>query len=372
MSTNDGQNLLEPGSTPQDNVQFMLFLCAILKAIDEYADLLRVSAASTGNDHRLGANEAPPAIISVFLGEQLTDLMNQIEAGGKSVSRKLATILNLGTNSLPTLPKDATDRNRTSPFAFTGNKFEFRMVGSMQSIAQVNYVLNTIVAESLCLFADRLEKTKDVKSEISAIILETVKKHKRVVFNGNNYAEEWIAEAEKRGLPNIRNTVDAIGVIREKKNIAVMSKHGVLSKVEMESRSEIQYEIYIKTINIEAQTMIEMSKRQILPAVIAYKADMADSISSVLAADGNAGVEKSLFAAISKNLEFFNANLAKLEKAVEKAAGMHGNTKAQAVAYRDLVFTAMANLRKDADTLETMVDSDYWPMPTYSKLLFNV
>ncbi len=371
MSTTDGQNLLEPGSTPHDHVQFLLILSAIIKAIDEYAGLLRVSAASTGNDHRLGANEAPPAIISVFLGEQLTEILNQIEAGGKSRS-KLGSIVNLGTNSLPTLPKDATDRNRTSPFAFTGNKFEFRMVGSMQSIAQVNYVLNTIVAESFCQFADRLEKASSVEREISAIILETIKTHKRIIFNGNNYAEEWVAEAEKRGLPNIRNTVDAIGVIRDKKNIAVMGKHGVLSKVEMESRSEIKYEIYIKTINIEGLTMVEMSKRQILPAVIAYKAALADSIGSILGIGGDADTEKSLFASISKFLASFNAKLVKLEKVIDKAANMHGNTKAQAVAYRDLVFTAMGELRKDADMLETMVSTDYWPMPTYSKLLFNV
>ena len=371
MSTTDGQNLLEPGSTPHENVQFLLILSAIIKAIDEYAGLLRVSAASTGNDHRLGANEAPPAIISVFLGEQLTDILKQIEAGGKSRS-KLGSIVNLGTNSLPTLPKDATDRNRTSPFAFTGNKFEFRMVGSMQSIAQVNYVLNTIVAESFCQFADRLEKASSVEREISAIILETIKTHKRIIFNGNNYAEEWVAEAEKRGLPNIRNTVDAIGVIRDKKNIAVMGKHGVLSKVEMESRSEIQYEIYIKTINIEGLTMVEMSKRQILPAVIAYKAALADSIGSILGIGGDADTEKVLFASISKFLASFNAKLVKLEKVIDKAANMHGNTKAQAVAYRDLVFSAMGELRKDADMLETMIDADYWPMPTYSKLLFNV
>ena len=246
------------------------------------------------------------------------------------------------------------------------------MVGSMQSIAQVNYVLNTIVAESLCLFADRLEKSGGSKSEIGAIILETIKAHKRVIFNGNNYSEEWLAEAGKRGLPNIRNTVDAIAVIREKKNIAVMAKHGVLSKVEMESRSEIQYEIYIKTINIEAQTMVEMAKRQILPAVIAYKAELAGSIGSILAVDAEADVEKALLTSIGKNLESFNANLVKLEKAIEKAAHMHGNAKAQAVAYRDIVFTAMAELRQDADILETLVDGDYWPMPTYAKLLFSV
>lgn len=371
MCTNEGQNLLDPGATPQENVQFMLFLSAIIKAIDEYADLLRVSAASTGNDHRLGANEAPPAIVSIFLGEQLSGLLDQIEAGCTS-SSKLDCILNLGTNSLPALPKDSSDRNRTSPFAFTGNKFEFRMVGSMQSIAQVNYVLNTIVAESLCQFADRLETAADVKTEMSAIVLETIKEHKRVIFNGNNYSEDWVAEAERRGLPNIRNTVDAIGYIREKKNIDVMSKHGVLSKVEMESRSEIHYEIYIKTINIEAQTMVEMAKRQILPAVIAFKADLADSVTAILPIDGKAEVEKALFATISHTLNSFNTNLVKLEKAIDKAASVHGDTKAQAGAYRDLVFAAMGDLRKEADALETMVGADYWPMPTYSKLLFNV
>jgi glutamine synthetase len=371
MSTDDGQNLLDPGNTPHENVQFLIFLSAIIKAIDEYADLLRISAASAGNDHRLGANEAPPAIISIFLGEQLTEILDQIEAGGASKS-KSGSIMHLGTNSLPSLPKDTTDRNRTSPFAFTGNKFEFRMVGSMQSIAQVNYVLNTIVAESLCQFADRLEKASDVQKETSAIILEIIKKHKRVIFNGNNYSEEWLTEAEKRGLPNIKNTVDAIAVIRDKKNIDVMSKHGVLSRSEMESRSEIQYEIYIKTINIEGLTMVEMAKRQILPAVISFKTTLADSISSILTADGNADVEKALFTKISKSLASFSSNLEKLEKAIEKAASLHGDTKAQAIAYRDLVFTAMSKLRKDADILETMVDESYWPIPTYSKLLFMV
>ena len=371
MSTNDGQNLLEPGKNPHENLQFLVFLSAIIQAIDDYADLLRASAATPGNDHRLGANEAPPAIISIFLGEQLTDILNQIEAGGATNS-KSGGIMNLGTSSLPTLPKDSTDRNRTSPFAFTGNKFEFRMVGSMQSIAQANFTLNTIVAESLCQFADRLEKASNLQKEINKIILEVVKKHKRVIFNGNNYADEWIAEAKKRGLPNIQNTVDAIAAISAKKNIALMEKHGVLSRVEMESRTEIQYEIYIKTVNIEALTMVEMSKRQILPAVIAYRADLAGSISSVLAIDGNAEVEKALFANISESLKSFNANLNKLEKAIKTASGMHGDVKAQAEGYRDLVFKTMGELRKDADVLETLIDSEYWPMPTYSQLLFNI
>lgn len=371
MSTSDGQNLLDPGKTPHENIQFLLFLSAIIKAVDDYTDLLRVAAASPGNDHRLGANEAPPAIISIFLGEQLTDILDQIEAGGASNS-KSGSIMNLGTNALASLFKDTTDRNRTSPFAFTGNKFEFRMVGSMQSIAQANFVLNTIVAESLCQFADRLEKASSVKKEIDAIILETIKSHKRVIFNGDNYSKAWVAEAKKRGLPNINNTVDAIAAIRSAKNIAVMEKHGVLSRVEMEARCEIQYEIYIKTVNIESLTMIEMSKRQFLPAVISYKTALASSISSILAAGGDVAIEKNLLADVSTSLTSFSANLDKLEKAVDTAAGMHGDVKAQAVAYRDHVFKAMAELRKDADMLETMVDCKYWPVPTYSKLLFNI
>jgi glutamine synthetase len=371
MSTDDGQNLLDPGKTPHENIQFLLFLSAVMTAVDDYADLLRASAASAGNDHRLGANEAPPAIVSIFLGEQLTDILEQIEAGGASKS-KLGTMMNLGTNRLPSLPKDTTDRNRTSPFAFTGNKFEFRMVGSMQTIARSNYVLNTIVAESLRLFADRLEKAAKLEKEISAIVLETVKKHKKIIFNGNNYAEEWVTEAEKRGLPNVRNTVDSIAALTAKKNIDVMSKHKVLSKVEMESRAEIQYEIYVKTVNIEGLTMVEIAKRQILPAVISFKANLAASVSSILEAGGNADVEKGLLKKVSEALTTFNTNLEKLEKTIATAAGKHGNAKVQAAAYRDLVFTGMAELRKNGDLLETMVDEEYWPMPTYSKLLFNV
>jgi glutamine synthetase len=370
MATIDGQNLLEPGKSPHENVTFLVFLSAVIKAIDEHADLLRVSAATPGNDHRLGANEAPPAIVSMFLGEQLTDILDQIEAGGATKSKQSDT-MQMGTTSLPSWAKDTSDRNRTSPFAFTGNKFEFRMVGSMQSIAMANTVLNTIVAESLGLFADKLEKAKNLKTEINAIILDTVKKHKRVIFNGNNYSDEWVAEAGKRGLPNITSTVEAIAVLRAEKNLALMEKHGVLSRVEMESRCEIQYETYIKTVNIEALTMVEMSKRQILPGVIGYKADLADSINSILAADGNADVEKELFNKISTSTSSFSARLAKLEKAIDTAAKTHGDTKKQAVAYRDLVFVAMGDLRKDADILETMISSDYWPLPSYTELLFN-
>ncbi len=371
MATDDGQNLLEPGQTPHDNIQFLLILSAIIKAVDEYADLLRASIANTGNDHRLGANEAPPAIVSIFLGEQLTDILEQIEKGGASKS-KLATMMHLGTNRLPSLPKDTTDRNRTSPFAFTGNKFEFRMVGSIQTIAPANTVLNTIVAESLAQFADRLEKAKDLQADINKLILETIQKHKRVIFNGNNYAPEWVTEAEQRGLPNIANTVDAISVMLDKKNVDVMGKHNVLNHVEVESRAEIQWEIYVKTINIEGLTMAGMARRQILPAAIGYKASLASAIVSIMEAGGDAEVEKALLARVGKVLVSFNAKLEKLEKAIATAAGKNGGSRKQAVAYRDLVFTAMAALREDADTLETLVDADYWPMPTYSELLFNV
>jgi glutamine synthetase len=370
MATNDGQNLLEPGKSPHDNTQFLLFLSAVIKAIDENADLLRVSAATPGNDHRLGANEAPPAIISMFLGEQLTDILDQIEAGGATKSKPGGT-MHMGTSSLPSWAKDTSDRNRTSPFAFTGNKFEFRMVGSMQSISMANTVLNGIVAESLCEFADRLEKAKNVKSEINAIIAETVKKHKRVIFNGNNYSEEWVAEAAKRGLPNITSTVAAIGVLNDKKNLNLLQKHGILSHVETESRCEIMYETYIKTVNIEALTMVEMSRRQILPGIFGYKGALAAAINSVTAAGGAAAVEKALLKQIDDGLVAYNEDLAKLEKAIEAAAKMHGNTKGQAEAYRDKVFKAMGVLRQDADGLEPIIDAAYWPLPSYTKLLFN-
>ncbi|MDD2533821.1 MAG: glutamine synthetase III [Eubacteriales bacterium] len=372
MGTDDGQNLLEPGKTPHDNTQFLLILSAVIRAVDVYADLLRVSAASPGNDHRLGANEAPPAIISIFLGDQLTDILEQIEKSGNALTSKSGGFLELGTASLPSLPKDSTDRNRTSPFAFTGNKFEFRMVGSSQSIAQCNFTLNTAVAEILCEIADRLEKASDIDAEISAIILEIIKNHKRVIFNGNGYSSEWVEEAARRGLPNITTTVDAIAAINAEKNKALMAKHGVLSYIEMESRTEIQYEIYTKTINIEGLTAVEIAKRQILPAVINYKADLASSIGAIESIDGDVSVEKELFSKVNISMKSLSANIAKLEKAIDTAANLHGDTKAQAEAYRDLVFKAMGEVRADADLLETIVDADYWPLPTYSDLLFKV
>lgn len=373
MGTNDGMNLLDPGNTPHDNVQFLVFLCAVIKAVDEYADLLRVSAANPGNDHRLGANEAPPAIISIFLGDQLQDILEQIENGGAK-SSKTGGHMEIGVTTLPALPKDATDRNRTSPFAFTGNKFEFRMVPSSASIAGCNFVLNTIVAEILDEVAGRLEKASDVDAEVKALLKEYVTKHKRIVFNGNGYSDEWVVEAEKRGLPNIKTTVEATKALISPKNIALMEKHGILSKVEMESRYEITLENYIKTINIEALTMLDMAKRQILPAAIYFATNIADSINTIkatgVAADLTAQTE--LLTEVSSLTASLKKNIAVLETAVQKAANAHGDTYEQASLFRFDVFEKMAALREVADSLELLVDEEVWPMPTYGDLLFNV
>ncbi len=373
MGTDDGMNLLEPGNTPHDNQQFLVFLCAVIKAVDEYADLLRMSAANPGNDHRLGANEAPPAIISIFLGEQLQDILEQIEKGG-ATSSKSGGLMEIGVTTLPALPKDATDRNRTSPFAFTGNKFEFRMVPSSASIAAPNYILNTIVAEILDEVATRLEKAKDVNAEVKAFLTEVATKHKKVVFNGNGYSDEWVVEAEKRGLPNIKTTVEATKALISEKNLAVMEKHAVLSRVEMESRYEIELENYIKTINIEALTMIEMAKREILPAVIKFATNLAGSINTIkatgIAADLSAQTE--LLTEVSALAAALKKNIAALEEATDKAANAHGDTYEQASLFRFDVFEKMGALREVADTLETLVDKEVWPMPTYAELLFNI
>lgn len=373
MSTDDGHNLLDPGHTPHENAQFLVFLCAVIKAIDEYADLLRVSAATPGNDHRLGANEAPPAIISIFLGEQLTDILEQIENGG-ATSSKQGGVLKVGVSTLPALPKDSTDRNRTSPFAFTGNKFEFRMVGSSASIATANFILNTIVAESLSQIADRLEKADNFDEEVQSLLQEIVKKHKRVIFNGNGYSEEWIIEAEKRGLPNIRSTVEAIPALIKDKNVKIMEKHGVLSKIELESRYEISLENYIKTINIEALTMLDMAKRQILPAAIKFATNIAESINSIkatgLSVDINAQAE--LLTEVLSLTNEFKKNISELEKAVNDASNINGDSYTQACYYRDSVFVKMGALREIGDKLETLVDAKLWPLPTYADMLFNI
>ena len=373
MASNDGQNLLDPGHTPHDNVQFLVFLCAVIKAVDEYADLLRVSAATPGNDHRLGANEAPPAIISMFLGEQLTDILEQIEKGG-ATSSKQGGLMNIGVATLPSLPKDSTDRNRTSPFAFTGNKFEFRMVGSSQSIANANFTTNAIVAEILGQIADRLEKADDFDTEVAKIIFEIVKSHKRVIFNGNGYSDEWVAEAEKRGLPNIRTTVEAIKALIAEKNLSVMEKHGILSRVEMQSRYEISLENYIKTINIEALTMVDMAKRQILPAVINFTTDLASSINSIQATGLKVDIsaQSELLAEVSSLAASLKKEISALDEIIAKAQDMHGDTYSHAHYYRFSVFEKMYDLRAVADKLETLVDADIWPLPTYGDMLFNI
>jgi glutamine synthetase len=370
MSTNDGQNLLEPGNTPHDNEQFLLFLAAVIQAVDEYADVLRVSTANPGNDHRLGANEAPPAIISIFLGEQLTDILEQIENGGAK-SSKVGGELKLGVTTLPALPKDSTDRNRTSPFAFTGNKFEFRMVGSSASIAEPNTALNTIVAEILSRIASRLEKAKDVDAEAQNIVTEIVKKHKRIIYNGNNYTEEWVKEAEKRGLPNIKSTVAAIPSLISEKAVKVYEKHGVLSKAEMHSRYEIFLEGYIKTINIEVLTMLDMAKRQILPAALEYAGKVAATLSSLKTVASKSSTADKLLAELTSTIDSFGKNIEALEAA--SADHSHSNDVLKhAEYYRDVVFTTMAKLRVDGDKLETMVDASIWPLPSYADLLFRV
>ena len=369
MASNDGQNLLEPGKTPHDNEQFLVFLAAVLEAVDEYADVLRVSAANPGNDHRLGANEAPPAIISAFLGEQLTDILEQIENGGAK-SSKSGGELKLGVTTLPALPKDATDRNRTSPFAFTGNKFEFRMVASSASIAEPNTALNTIVAETLSRVADRLEKAKDVDAEAQAIVKEIIKKHKRIIFNGNNYAEEWLLEAEKRGLPNIKSTVAAISALITDKTVKLYEKHGVLTKEELHSRYEIYLENYIKVINIEALTALDMSKREILPASLEFAGTVASEIAAIKSAGSKSSAAEKLLAELTATIDSFGKNIEALEASL---AGGHSTSVFKHAEYhRDVVFTAMAALRIDGDKLETLVDERVWPLPTYADLLFRV
>lgn len=370
MAANDGQNLLDPGKTPHDNEQFLLFLAAVIQAVDEYADLLRVSTANPGNDHRLGANEAPPAIISIFLGEQLTDILEQIENGGAK-SSKVGGELKLGVITLPALPKDSTDRNRTSPFAFTGNKFEFRMVGSSASIAEPNTALNTIAAEILSRIATRLEKAKNIDAEVQSIVTEIVKKHKRVIFNGNNYTDEWVKDAEKRGLPNIKSTVAAIPVLISEKSVKVYEKHSVLSKEELHSRYEIYLENYTKTVNIEALTMLEIAKRQILPASLIFAGKVASTIASMKTASVKSKAAVKLLSELTTTIDSFSKNTEGLESALEKLK-QGDNALKHAQYYRDVVFVAMGKLRIDGDILETLVDAEIWGIPTYSDLLFKI
>jgi len=371
ISTDDGRNLLDPGSTPLDNAQFLIFLVAVIKAVDEYADLLRFSVATAGNDHRLGANEAPPAIMSIFLGEELTNVIEQIETGVVKNNGNSRT-LEIGVSTLPVLPKDNTDRNRTSPFAFTGNKFEFRSVGSSQSIATPNFIINTIVAEALSQIADRLEKAEDFKAEVNAVVKEIISKHKRIIFNGNNYSEEWVAEAERRGLPNLKTTVDAIPALTAEKNIKVLEKHGVLNRAEIHSRYEICLENYIKTIRIEALTMIEMASRQILPATLSYVRKVADTVASLKAADADFSCVKEELDKLVSLTSSLKAAIGKLDEKIKEVDASEGDSLSHARAYKDVIIPQMNELRAVADKLETMVDASLWPMPTYGDLLFGV
>lgn len=372
ISTDDGLNLLDPGSTPHDNAQFLVFLFAIVKAVDEYAELLRFAAAVPGNDHRLGANEAPPAIISIFLGDQLTDIFEQSSNGGAKSSIQGGE-LKIGVTTLPTLPKDSTDRNRTSPFAFTGNKFEFRMVGSSASIATVNYVLNTIVAEVLDEIATKLENAEDLDAKVQEVLKSIAINNKKIVFNGNGYSKEWVEEAAKRGLPNIPSTVEAAKALLDEKNIRVMEKHGVLSRVELQSHYEIALENYIKTVNIEAATMLEMAKRQILPAVFKYSSNLAESINKIKATglEVNTSPQAELLKEVCSLTASLKKNVEILETAVAAAAEIHEDIYKQAYFYRYDIFEKMAVLRADADKLETIVGKECWPFPTYGDMLFN-
>ncbi|OGQ85588.1 MAG: glutamine synthetase [Deltaproteobacteria bacterium RIFOXYD12_FULL_56_24] len=368
LSTDDGINLLDPGQTPEDNAVFLVFLSALIKAVDTHADIMRATCGSSGNDHRLGANEAPPAIISMFLGQELSDVLEKLAKGEKICKKGACQTLKIGVDSLPELPKDNTDRNRTSPFAFTGNKFEFRMVGSSQSISGPNVALNTIAAEALEEIAIRLEKAKDVNKEIQAILKEAVTKHGRIIFNGNNYSAEWAKEAEKRGLPNIRNTVDALKAFVTPKAIKLFGKYNVLSKDELHSRYDIYVEQYAKNINIEALTAIQMTKRQFIPAAIQFVAELGAS----LAAAGKYGaVQKGLLEEVGKHLESAGKKVAKLEAETSKAQAI-GDVPKQGAAYRDKVFPAITDLRGDIDALEAILPADLWPVPTYSDLLFKL
>lgn len=370
--TNTGKNLLDPGKTPHENVQFLLFLSAILKAVDLHADLLRLSASNPGNDHRLGANEAPPAIISVFLGEQLADVLTQLIETGAATSSKQGGRLRTGVHTLPELKKDATDRNRTSPFAFTGNKFEFRMVGSSMSVADANTTINTIVADVLCDMADELEKAEDFDLAVHDLIKKTVTKHQRIVFNGNGYADAWVEEAERRGLPNLNSMVSAVPALVSEKAIKLFDKHHVLTTTELKSRVEVLYESYSKAINIEAKTMIEMANRMFIPAVIKFTTTLANSINAVKTAvpTADVSVQTDLLAETSTLLKQAKVALNNLTEYTKTAASIEGEE--QANYFRNVVFPAMDELRAPIDLLETMVDKDVWPVPTYGDLLFEV
>ena len=369
----DGEkSLLDQGKTPESHARFLLFLVAVIWAVDEYADLLRVSSASASNDQRLGGSEAPPAVISVFLGDQLTDLLTEIETGGESAIRQGGN-LRIGVATIPTLPKDISDRNRTSPFAFTGNKFEFRMVGSSMSIADCNVMINTSVAEILSRIAQRLEEADDINDECRRIIRDVMRDHKRVIFNGNNYSDEWRREAEERGLPHIHSSVEAAEALIRQKNVDLFEKHGVFDRKELESRYEIRLESYAKTVNIEANTMVEMTRRLIVPAVVKYSQFLSDALVQMkntgLAVD--VSLEAGLLKEVSAQAAALRAALSRLEKLLEKGAAMT-DVPDKAAFYEEKVLPAMSALREPADQLETLLGKDFWPMPTYTDLMYGI
>ena len=371
ISTDTGINLLEPGETPAENAQFLLFLVAVIKAVDDYQDLLRVAVSGAGNDHRLGANEAPPAIVSVFLGDELSEILSSLESGMVYHGEEKVQ-MEIGVTALPHFPKDTTDRNRTSPFAFTGNKFEFRMLGSSLSIAGPNFTLNTVVAETLCGFADTLEKSDNFTRDLGLLIQKTIKEHKRIIFNGNNYSGEWLVEAENRGLSNLKTTVEALPAFISPKNVALFTKHKVLMETEIRSRYEILLENYCKTIHVEALTMIDMVKREIIPACISYQNDIAMLSERKKACNGvSTALETHLLSKLTELSVSMLKKLEDLESGLLEAPAT-GDILAEAEFYRYTVFRQMSELRLVVDELETVTGKDYWPLPTYAELLYSV
>ncbi len=372
LSTETGVNLLEPGDSPEENAQFLLFLAAVIKAVDDYQDLLRVSVASAGNDHRLGANEAPPAILSIFLGDQLTAILDSI-ANGSAYNGRAAEDMTIGVNVLPRFPKDLTDRNRTSPFAFTGNKFEFRMPGSSFSISGPNVILNTIVAEELSLFAEELEKAEDFTAALNKLIKSTVKAHQRIIFNGDGYSDEWQKEAARRGLLNLKSTPEAIPYFIADKNIKMFEKHGVFTSTEMHSRCEILLESYCKTLDIEAYTMLDMARKNILPAVLKYTRKVAEGAAAkkALSSEISCKTEEALVAKLSLRTASLSSKIDELDSLLLKAKDF-SDIHACAKFHHDSLFAMMQELRAVADELESMVDENAWPFPTYGQLLFSI
>jgi len=372
MSTDTGENLLNPGHNPVENKQFLIFLCAIVEAVNTYSEMLRINVANAGNDHRLGANEAPPAIVSIFLGEQLTAALKSIETG-KPVKEAKDLVLEMGVSTLPKLIMDATDRNRTSPFAFTGNRFEYRMLGSNQSIAGPNITLNTIVADILGKYADVLEKADDFEVALKKLLQKSVKENKKIVFNGDNYTEEWVVEAERRGLPNLKTTPEALAEFTSAKNIGLFERHNIFTPAEMESRKEIHLEEYSKTVNIEALTMLNLAKREISPAVVTYTKEVCDTLLAKKACGDSIDIsaETTLAERLSKNFGVLIKSIDSLEEILGAAQNVEA-TQDEANYYCEKVIPAMAALRLVADELETLVAEKYWPFPTYEDILFYI